>query len=152
MTVRRVRADEADRLRELRLRALQADPHAFGRSYEEEAADTSDRWRDLAADSERGEQRAVFVDDAFTGMAGAVLRDDHVELWGMWVDPAARGTGLGRELVAAVVDWARDRGAAAVNLGVYDNAQVAPFYERLGFVEGGTFGSCDHGFTLDLTR
>ena len=52
----------------------------------------------------------------------------------MWLDPAARGQGLARPLVAAAVDWARDRRARTVTLRVAsDNAAARGVYESLGF-------------------
>ena len=50
------------------------------------------------------------------------------------LDPAARGLGLARPLVAAAVDWARDRRARTVTLQVAaDNAVARGVYESLGF-------------------
>ena len=52
----------------------------------------------------------------------------------MWLDPAARGHGLARPLVAAAVDWARSRQARTVTLRVAaDNMVARGVYESLGF-------------------
>ena len=52
----------------------------------------------------------------------------------MWVDPSARDTGAGRELVDAVAGWAAERGATALDLWVMrTNGSAQGFYERLGF-------------------
>jgi len=55
----------------------------------------------------------------------------------LWVSPQARGSGLGRQLLAASLTSARNKwGAAYLKLAVYhDNHAAAAFYEKLGFVE-----------------
>jgi GNAT superfamily N-acetyltransferase len=50
------------------------------------------------------------------------------------VHPAHQRRGLGARLVAAVVGWARARGAAALTLSTFrDVPWNAPFYARIGF-------------------
>ena len=51
----------------------------------------------------------------------------------LYVDESARGTGVGRALMAAFDAWARERGAAVEALGT-SRAGAMAFYERLGFV------------------
>lgn len=53
----------------------------------------------------------------------------------LWVDEAARGTGLGRRLLAATADHAAQAwGAAYLKLTVYDdNPGAEAFYRYLGF-------------------
>ena len=59
------------------------------------------------------------VDDRPVGLIGAQQENaETVYLYSLWLDPAARGTGLARPLVAAAVDWARDRRARTVTLRV----------------------------------
>ena len=62
------------------------------------------------------------------GMAGAYVSD-------LWVDDAARGQGLGRLLLSAVRDRAREHwDAGFLRLAVYaDNPRAVAFYTRLGF-------------------
>ncbi len=57
---------------------------------------------------------------------------DTVALWGMWVDPSARGTGAAVALVDAVREWASASGARRLRVGVIVDGAVR-FYERLGF-------------------
>jgi GNAT superfamily N-acetyltransferase len=59
-------------------------------------------------------------------------------LWGMWVDPRARGTGVGAQLVDAVLSWVAASGGRSLRLGVIAaDGDATPFYERLGFVRTG---------------
>lgn len=60
---------------------------------------------------------------------------EKVEIVGLVVGAAARRTGVGKALVRAVEQWAREQGLAIVS--VRSNAarvESHPFYERLGFV------------------
>lgn len=68
------------------------------------------------------------------GFAIAKPIDDSGFLVELDVHPDHQRQGLGRRLVARVVDWARERSLVSVSLTTF--AQVpwnAPFYERLGF-------------------
>ena len=48
--------------------------------------------------------------------------------------PDARGRGLGRALMLAVIDAARDRGADRIDLGTSEHDRAArALYESLGF-------------------
>lgn len=50
------------------------------------------------------------------------------------VDEAARGSGAGRALIAAIEDWARARGCLRIQLlADRQNAPALDFYARLGF-------------------
>ena len=139
MRVRRLRADEADALRELRLRALQDSPWAFGSSFERELEHGPDWWEARAGQA--GDE-ALYVADhnsALVGMAGGFVpsEPDTVQLWGMWVAPEARGRGLGRALVESVIDWA---GGRRVQLDVTDDERArgaAALYRSLGFAPTG---------------
>lgn len=56
-------------------------------------------------------------------------------VWGVFAEPAHRGKGLGRAVVAATIELARTwRGVDFVDLGVSENAPEAQgLYESLGF-------------------
>jgi GNAT superfamily N-acetyltransferase len=139
MTVRRVSAGEWERLRELRLQALADSPDAFLITLEESLQQTDADWRDWTTRSATSSVSAVFVDDAFAGMAGGFVQESgDVMLFGMWVAPERRGSGLAEELALAVVEWARGVGVPRVTLWVVrSNGRAHRFYERLGFVPSG---------------
>ncbi len=49
-------------------------------------------------------------------------------------DPARRGEGIGRALMAAAEDWLRERGSPKIQLMVRsDNAKAQGFYTTLGY-------------------
>jgi ribosomal protein S18 acetylase RimI-like enzyme len=142
--VRRVRADEADTLRAVRLRALADTPLAFGSTHAREAAHPPERWLAWARDSAAGSAQATFlaVDgaDAPVGLAFAVIDAGagHAHLYSMWVAPEARGCGAGAALVAAVLEWTRAGGARTLRTSVtVGNDAAARLYERAGFRDTG---------------
>ena len=73
------------------------------------------------------------------GHPSALATNAHVlTIMGLGVDPAQRGTGLGRGLTLAAVEEARARGARRLTLHVLGrNGRARALYESLGFtVEG----------------
>jgi GNAT superfamily N-acetyltransferase len=140
--VRPIAAGEATALRELRLRALGDAPAAFASTLAAESRLPRDHWRRLVDDAVAGHAGtiAIAVDGARrVGMAagGWFQREQGIaQLWGLWVDPVARGTGTGAALVGAVRDWAAAGGATFIRLGLIEPADaLRRFYARLGFVE-----------------
>ncbi len=50
------------------------------------------------------------------------------------VDPAMKGTGLGRHLMERIIDWGRSKGLTAITGQILsDNARMLAFIRRLGF-------------------
>jgi ribosomal protein S18 acetylase RimI-like enzyme len=136
--VRRLEPGETAQLRELRLRALREDPGAFAESYEAARARPPQDWAAWAAD----ESLLLLVaieGERWVGMVACRLGDEgSAWLSALWVDPAARGTGLGARLVDAVIDWAREHGSRTLDLSVTTNNRgAAAFYARAGFTETG---------------
>lgn len=138
--IRLIRADEAERLRTVRLAALADAPTAFGSTLADEQGQPAAFWRARAERSAAGQTAATFIaerDGRWVGTATGLLADGApggATLVGMWVDPAARRQGLGRALVEAVVAWARARGATQVDLHVTEsNGAALALYRRCGF-------------------
>jgi len=136
--IRRLRADETEPLRELRLRALSEAPGAFAESFEEARHRPLEDWASWAADTSRVIVVAI-AGERWLGMAACrLLEPDSSWLTALWVDPAARGTGVGLRLIEAAAGWAHEHGAAAVELSVTTNNQAAAaLYARAGFAETG---------------
>lgn len=142
VVVRRVRADEIDTLREVRLAALSDSPSAFASTYAQERALTDHDWAERARLSASGSERATFLavdGESVVGLVGGYRRADssgEVELISMWTDPSARRAGVGRLLVGAVLGWARSVGADRVDLWVVrGNRAAESLYRSLGFTE-----------------
>lgn len=74
------------------------------------------------------------VPDQVVGFAMAQERDDVLHLAVMAVPPDHGRLGLGRRLVAAIVDEAARRGRAGVTLTTFEDLPWnGPFYRKLGF-------------------
>jgi ribosomal protein S18 acetylase RimI-like enzyme len=116
----------------VRLRALTDSLGENDPQYQQEATFTAAQWRRRLRDHA---QFAALIGNRPVGLIGAQLENaESVYLYSLWLDPAARGQGLARPLVAAAVDWARDRRARTVTLRVAaDNAVARSVYESLGF-------------------
>jgi GNAT superfamily N-acetyltransferase len=78
--------------------------------------------------------------------AGAILGSVFVEIRGpaayfgmLAVDPAAQGQGIGRLLIAAAEEHARNRGSHLMEITVVNlRRDLLAFYARLGYTEIGT--------------
>jgi len=116
----------------VRLRALTESLGQNDPQYRQEVAFTAAQWRRRLRDHA---QFAALIGNRPVGLIGAQQENaETVYLYSLWLDPAARGQGLARPLVAAAVDWARDRRARMVTLRVaVDNALARGVYESLGF-------------------
>lgn len=136
-----IRAQQGDwaRVREVRLRALTADPQAFGQDWSTESAYTEEQWR------ERIDEAAWFLavkDDAPIGIIitrwEADSPENEREFQGMWVQKDFRKAGVARELADSVFTWAKEDGADTVTLYVSpENMPAMSLYEDLGFSDTG---------------
>ena len=134
--IRELTAEDWPIWRELRLAALAEAPHAFGSRLADWQDAPEDRWRARLSIPDSYNLVAE-LDGRPVGMASGIPDEDDpdaMELISMWVSPTARGRQVGDQLVTAVVDWARDRGASRVVLAVAaDNPAATVLYHRNGF-------------------
>lgn len=134
--VRRLRVEDAHLLRAVRLAALQDAPDAFGETLE--GARCAD-WSARAHDGASLLDRAVFVaTDGERGVGMAFVKSGAPPsvafLGGMWVSPAFRRRGIGRELVGQGLTFLRSIGQREVALWVTrGHDDVVTFYCSLGF-------------------
>ena len=132
----RVAPEDWQRLREVRLAAMAESPEMFGSNLAKEQAFDEAEWRRRAA------RPATFLasrEQGDLGMAGAYLLDDRWYVMGMWIAPAARGTGVVEALLDACESVARHAGATTITLGVMeDNPRGRRAYARLGYAFTGT--------------
>lgn len=142
MRIRRIRADEGPALRAFRLRALAADPRAFGATLAEESALPDEEWRGRAAAGAEGPDALLAVAEepdsgAWRGMLGGrrlAEAPGEWELISIWTAPEARGRRVAEALVRFGIRWARGAGASRVVLWVTtENVAAGRLYGRCGF-------------------
>lgn len=131
--VRLVSADDWALFAEVRLEALRRDPEAFCSSHADWAQAGEDRWRARLAEPATW---IALCEGMACGVVGVTRPGpDRVELISMWVDPSARGLGVGDALVRSVLDWARAQAPGQrVGLEVFEgNLAAQKLYLRNGF-------------------
>jgi GNAT superfamily N-acetyltransferase len=135
ITVRALAEDEWERYRDVRLAALEDSPEAFVATAEEERAYDEDLWR---ARMRRSQRLVAEVDGEPVGVVSLGQADEDnervAELFGLWVSPSARGTGVATQLVQAGAEAARrqGRGHLAYWVGT-DNGPAVAFASGFGF-------------------
>lgn len=139
LQVRRLRGDDAAAFQAIRLNGLRLHPDAFGSSFEEEEGRPLDGIAQaLEANFVAGcEQDGVLLGVAGLRQGASVKTRHRGVLWGVFVDPAARGLGVGERLIAAVVDQARGQVEDLTLTVSAHNATAIALYQRFGFVEYG---------------
>jgi len=139
ITVRGLGEDEWEQYRSVRLSALEESPEAFVATADEERAYEEDFWRERMRRSQRliAEQEGAPVGVASIGQAqqaGEKDNDKVAELFGLWVAPGARGTGVATQLVQACADAARQQGRSHLAYWVgADNGRAVAFASGFGF-------------------
>lgn len=139
LRVRRLRADDAAAFQAIRLKGLRLHPEAFGSSFEEEVDRPLER---VAQALETGFVAGCERDGMLVGIAGlwigsSVKTRHRGGLWGVFVEPAARGLGVGERPVAAILDQARGQVEDLILTVTAHNATAIALYKRFGFVEYG---------------
>ena len=152
--VRRIRADEWRRLRELRLHALADSPMAFGSTIAQEEGYSDSVWRERAAGGAGGFDRVTFIaerDEQWVGLATCLLSGTAEAtvavptLVGMFVDGSVRRQGVGIALVEKIAEWTGTRGATRLGLWVTEgNEGALALYHRCGFQRTGVTRAHSH--------
>jgi len=134
--IRRLEPHDVAAYRELRLEGLKNHPESFGAAWEDEIAEPDSWW------TARLESNTVFggwIDSSpLLGVAGfyvpGTAKQRHKGiLWGMYVRPDARGTGLAASLLQRVIEQARPL-VEGIRLTVMaSNAAAHRLYSAAGF-------------------
>ena len=137
--IRRLTSADAAAYRNIRLAGLRDSPEAFGSTFVRENAKPLAWFCDRLRNSQ---VFGAFRSTDLLGIAGFLIREGEKErhkglLWGMYVRPDSRNVGVGRQLVEAVIDHARDH-VEVIQLSVVSgNEGARRLYASLGFVEYG---------------
>ncbi|MFJ8075705.1 GNAT family N-acetyltransferase [Streptomyces sp. NPDC096176] len=157
--IRRVRAEEWDRARDLRLAALQDPlaPIAFYESYEQAAAHPDSFWQERTSTAAAGEDVVQFVAEApggrWDGTVSVLVEHkgesrigkpapvEQTHVVGVFVRAEARGSGLAEALFRTALEWSWGLQSPPVErvrlLFHSDNVRAAALYRKVGFVPSG---------------
>ena len=135
ISVRPLGEEDWQRYRDTRLTALRESPEAFVATADEESGFGEDVWRSRMTRSARllAERDGEPVGIVSVGRSS----DDNPntsELFGLWVSPEARGSGVATALVRAGAHLARDEGKTQLAYWVgTDNGRAVAFASGFGF-------------------
>ena len=142
-TIEVVGPEEWETFRAIRLKALQADPTAFGVSYEQQANQSEEEWRSKLSDPHR-RMYAAKINEQMAAIAGVhFMTAKHVEhvatLVAVFTDPEFRNQGIATSLMEKILeDLRNDPKIVKVRLSVSETQSAAKkLYEKMGFVQVG---------------
>lgn len=138
ISVRVLTEDDWQLYRTFRLAALQESPDAFAATHDDEASFPEQAWHERML---RATRLLAERDGEYVGVASVRRLDDAedddralAEFFGMWVDPARRGGGIGVQLMRAGVSIARTMGCDQLAYWVStDNGAAVAFASSYGF-------------------
>ncbi|MFB3894689.1 MAG: GNAT family N-acetyltransferase [bacterium] len=154
MEIRRIKAQDWEIFKSMRLAALLQNGNQFGQTYEQVKEYSDTRWQEetkKAAESDELYLVLAFDKDNPIGITGCVRTPDFGKIFAVWVDPPHRGKSIGRRLVSAIMDIA---GCEVYKLTVVaDNLPAIRTYANLGFVATGFSYMNDKGFKeIEMSR
>jgi ribosomal protein S18 acetylase RimI-like enzyme len=150
IVVRRIRAEEWEAHRALRLKSLANDRIAFGSSSERESQYSEAKWREMTENGANSTSAYLSVAEVpnrgLVGMAVGVLVEGRPWVFGMWVEPTWRGRGTGGALLDSAIGWLQQqRPAQSIFLDVNPRQTAAVrLYESRGFRATGKSKKLDH--------
>ena len=135
ITVRTLGVDDWERYRSVRLTALRDSPEAFVARHDDEQAEPEAFWR---ARMTRSVRLLAERDGEAVGIASVGPSDDGqpetAQLFGLWVSPQARGSGVATALVRAGARAAAAAGKRQLHYWVgTDNGRAVAFASGFGF-------------------
>ncbi|WMT39635.1 GNAT family protein [Paenibacillus sp. D2_2] len=141
MRISILRESDAQAYQQVRLDSLRNDPSAFGSTYDREAKFSLETVAERIRPSSDKFVLGAFGDDGHLYGIVTFMRDTGMKthhkgnVFGMYVVPEKRGTGLGRELMGELIRRTREmEGIEQINLTVVSNNDNAKrLYLSLGF-------------------
>ncbi|MGE5674554.1 MAG: N-acetyltransferase family protein [Mycobacterium leprae] len=145
MEMRRLVPADIAAYKAIRLEALELAPEAFGSDLAEQRTMSDAEWLVRIGGSDDAYIVGAFEGGQLIGTAGFSRERRRKTrhkggIWGVYVTPAARGQGVARRLMAAILEDARHQeGLEQLTLAVVsENAAALALYRQLGFTVYGT--------------
>ncbi|CAM2156474.1 Acetyltransferase [Pararobbsia alpina] len=139
LVVRPLAESDAEAFQALRLKATVDAPFAIWPTYEEEAARTRQEVEASMRFTSHQFVYGAFDDQELVAIAGLrrvpLKKVEHkATLWGVFVEPSYRRSGIARRLLSALIVQARASDIRQVHLAVgANNPRARALYESLGF-------------------
>ncbi len=130
--------------KELRLKAIQKEPHAFCSTYKKEVAWSDQKWQQGLRDVADRKSWIFFakINRKLVGLIGGFQNDedrqnDRAQIWGMYVDDLYRGRGIAEALAERLLcEISKNEDIHVIRLEVNEEQEAAMnLYKRLGFKE-----------------
>ena len=143
-SVRRVRPDDWELIKRIRLEMLADSPDAYITTLDEASAFPDELWMERAERGAAGEEQATFVGIADDGAPVAMAvglnrpqgRTKVLVIVSVFVTPSFRGTSLAPRLMMATETWGAGWGAPRSTLWVAEtNPRARAFYRKIGYRE-----------------
>lgn len=143
MTIREIDATDWKAYREVRLKALQDSPYAFGATFEEESQHPDSFWLDVTSRWSHDENTCFLLcedsQQQILGMAGCYGSNEKEEraiVYSVWLHKSIRGGDTASALLSHLAKWSKHRGMTSLEGYVTENnPRARAFYRKLGFVE-----------------
>lgn len=135
--LRTITAEDWASFRDVRLKALVDSPQSFGITYAEAAANAASVWQQRADGP--GPVVVAYRGERPVAMGGLHAPKDSPEafVWGMWVEPESRGSGLGADVLKELLAMAAQMDRSVLLHVTEGNVGARRLYERHGFVSTG---------------
>lgn len=155
--VRQLGLSEWEVYKEVRLRALQESPDSFSSTFERESAFSDEKWSERLGAGENDSNMFLVaeLDKKVIGLVCGTLpaqNDSYGTLCQMWVDPDYRGNGVGKILLARMIQWGMSAKLVGLALTVTTiNTEAVSLYELAGFSSSSELEALREGSELEVS-
>jgi len=134
ITVRALTEADWELFRSVRLRALEESPEAFVAQHADEEQQPQEFWTERIARSQRLLAEADGQPVGIASVGSVEDQPDAAQLFGLWVEPSRRGSGVATALVRAGAETAAAQGRHHLLYWVgTDNGRAVAFASGFGF-------------------
>lgn len=111
ISIKQIGENDWREFRDIRLKALQTDPKAFGSHYDREILFSKQEWNEWVSRTNQG-IFLIYDDENAIGVTGIYIPQDIVVkykavLWGSWLEPEYRRKGISDLMYKTRIEWAK---------------------------------------------